>query len=276
MKLAAFTCLATATAVTAQFRGPPSGYGPPDGVPGFGSGNDGGFGSSNGGFRGGVGFDINTATHYRTIHGILAALAFVVLFPVGAIAMRIIPGRFALWLHGITQVIAYILFIAAVGLGIWLVKEVRIPVAGGSLLSISAINYHPIIGLVVFAALFFQPILGLIHHSQFKKLRRRQIWSYLHLWNGRILIPLGIINGGLGLHIAGASNEIKTAYTAVAGVLGGLWIIVAILSEVRRRRTVTNPSRRSSRRGPRRETRRVGRREKLDEGPRVREHSVSS
>lgn len=49
--------------------------------------------------------------------------------------MRIIPGRFALWLHGITQVIAYILFIAAVGLGIWLVKEVRIPVAGGSLVS---------------------------------------------------------------------------------------------------------------------------------------------
>lgn len=60
-------------------------------------------------------------------------MAFVILFPVGAMAMRLIPGRSALWLHGITQVVAYISFIAAVGLGIWLVQEVRIPVAGGSL-----------------------------------------------------------------------------------------------------------------------------------------------
>ncbi|OIW24694.1 hypothetical protein CONLIGDRAFT_103042 [Coniochaeta ligniaria NRRL 30616] len=199
-------------------------------------------------------------------------MAFVILFPVGAMVIRLVPGRFALWLHGITQVAAYISFIAAVGLGIWLVQEVRIPVAGGSLLNISGINYHPIIGLVVFAALFFQPILGLIHHSQFKKLRRRQIWSYLHLWNGRIMIPLGIINGGLGLRIAGASKEIKTAYAAVAGVLGGLWVFLALLSEVKRRKAVRTASLQSSRR----ETRRDGRREKPAERPRVRADSQSS
>jgi hypothetical protein len=126
---------------------------------------------------------------------------------------------------------------------------------------------------VVFAALFFQPILGLIHHSQFKKLRRRQVWSHLHLWNGRIMIPLGIINGGLGLRMAGASNGIKTAYGAVAGVLGGLWLLVAIFSEVRRRKAARQDS---PAQVSHRQARREERREKLTDRERARADSQSS
>jgi hypothetical protein len=32
---------------------------------------------------------------------------------------------------------------------------------------------------------------------RFKKTRARQIWSHLHIWNGRVAVTLGIINGGL-------------------------------------------------------------------------------
>jgi hypothetical protein len=60
-------------------------------------------------------------------------MAFVVLFPTGAMVIRIVPGRLGLWLHAITQLVAYVSFIAAAGLGIWLVREVQIPVAGGDL-----------------------------------------------------------------------------------------------------------------------------------------------
>jgi hypothetical protein len=91
----------------------------------------------------------------------------------------------------------------------------------------TAVNYHPIIGIVVFIALFFQPLLGFIHHAKFKKLGRRQIWSYLHLFNGRIMITLGIINGGLGLYLAGASKGLKTAYAVVAAVM---WALCEFLS----------------------------------------------
>lgn len=122
------------------------------------------------------------------------------------------------------------------------------------------------------AALFVQPVLGLIHHSRFKKLRRRQIWSHLHLWNGRLMIPLGIINGGLGLRIAGASRTIVTAYAAVAGVLAGLWIVVALFSESRRRKASREAADQTSRRVVRREERR----EKASGRPRVREGSQSS
>jgi hypothetical protein len=111
-------------------------------------------------------------------------------------------------------------------------------------LSISSFNYHPIIGLVVLAALFLQPFIGLIHHSRYKKLGRRQIWSYLHMWNGRLMIPLGIINGGLGLKLAGASNQIKIAYAVVAAVMFVLWVLFSILSSFRRRRQTRRSSKR--------------------------------
>lgn len=58
-------------------------------------------------------------------HGILAALAFVIFFPFGAIFMRIIPGRFAIVLHALTQLFAYTLYIAAVGMGIWMASTIR-------------------------------------------------------------------------------------------------------------------------------------------------------
>ena len=47
-------------------------------------------------------------------------------------------------------------------------------------------------------------------------MQRRQIWSWLHLLTGRLAIPLGIVNGGLGLKLAGASTGLKTAYAIVA------------------------------------------------------------
>lgn len=76
-----------------------------------------------------------TATRYRVIHGILAALAFVILFPMGSILMRIIPGRFAIWIHGLAQLVAYIIYIAAAALGFWMIQEVQIPRSNGSLVS---------------------------------------------------------------------------------------------------------------------------------------------
>ena len=71
----------------------------------------------------------------RAIHGVLGALAMVVLFPAGSIFMRVIPGRFAIWIHALAQLVAYVVYIAAVGLGLYLVREVQIPFGGGNLVS---------------------------------------------------------------------------------------------------------------------------------------------
>ncbi|KAF2641965.1 hypothetical protein P280DRAFT_489318 [Massarina eburnea CBS 473.64] len=167
-------------------------------------------------------------------HGVLAALAFVILFPVGSILIRLGSFR-GIWLvHGLFQIFAYLVYIAAFGLGIWIVNS--IPYV--NLLD----NYHPIIGIVVFCLLFFQPILGLLHHFQFKKHQRRTIWSHGHLWLGRIVVTLGIINGGLGMLLAtetgffAPSRGQIIAYGVVAGIMWVAWVAASIVGERKRAR----------------------------------------
>jgi hypothetical protein len=166
-------------------------------------------------------------------HGVLAALAFVMFFPMGSILIRLasFPG---LWLvHGLFQIFAYLIYTAAFGLGIYFVRSSPI-----NLLD----HYHPIIGIVVFVLLFFQPILGLMHHFQFKKYHRRTIWSYGHLWLGRIVITLGIINGGLGLLFATETGFFSpstgqiAAYGVVAAIMWLAWVCASIVGERRRAR----------------------------------------
>jgi hypothetical protein len=100
-------------------------------------------GGYGGGYRGGAfgsngnraGFDVERAMDYRRIHGILAALAMVLLFPIGSILMRVIPGRLAVWVHAGFQVVTWCVYVAAAGLGIYLARMVQIP--GGGLVSFS-------------------------------------------------------------------------------------------------------------------------------------------
>ncbi|KAM0806843.1 hypothetical protein AB5N19_07180 [Seiridium cardinale] len=216
----------------------------------YGYGSQGGDDAFGDGFGSGIGIDVDTASNYRTIHGVLAALAFVGLFPIGAILMRVVPGRLSWIVHGIVQLIAYVIYIAGAALGIYLVRMVRIPPNGRSLLSIPQANAHPIIGLVVLAILFFQPALGWIHHLKYKRLGRRTAWSYAHLWIGRLAITLGIVNGGLGLGLARASHSATVAYSVIAAIMWLLWVVAAVVGERRRRNALTPPAKRLNEPGP--------------------------
>lgn len=196
-------------------------------------------------------FDPDEASRVRFIHGILAAIAMVAFFPSGAMLVRLLPGRAGVWAHALTQAAGLALLVAAVGLGVQLMAEVR--EIGIDLVSAEpgpprtppsatntpqfrdpSVNYHPIIGLVVLFCLLVQPVLGLLHHAAFKRVRRRQAWSYLHLVNGRLAVTLGIANGALGLGAARATSRSKTAYVAGATAMWVLWMAVALWFEARR------------------------------------------
>lgn len=162
-------------------------------------------------------------------------MAFVILFPAGSILIRLGSFRGAWLVHGLFQLFAYLVYTAAVGIGIWLAQQAPSQVG---LLS----AYHPIIGLVLFAILFFQPVMGYIHHLRFKKVQRRTLWSYGHLWLGRIAITLGMINGGLGLLLAydaplgfAPSQSQVIAYGVVAAIMWLLYVTAAVVGERRRR-----------------------------------------
>lgn len=63
-----------------------------------------------------------------------------------------------------------------------------------------------------------QAALGQLHHMQFQKTGKRSLYSYSHIWLGRSVILLGIINGGIGLGpgLADASGGQIAAYAIIA------------------------------------------------------------
>ena len=166
-----------------------------------------------------------------TAHAVMAALAFGFIFPSGGILIRLASFP-RLWLaHGIVQLLAYFLYIAAFALGVYMASHARL------------INEaHPILGIVVFVLIIFQPVLGFVHHVAFKKYSRRTVWSYAHVWLGRIAITLGIINGGLGLQLSqrtrifAPSQGAIIGYAVAAGVMWLLYVASAIIGERKRSR----------------------------------------
>ncbi|USW48226.1 Putative DOMON domain, cytochrome b561/ferric reductase transmembrane [Septoria linicola] len=163
-----------------------------------------------------------------TAHGTLASLAFVAFFPTGAILIRVASFTGIVWLHAAIQALGNVLFIAAFGLGIYIATQLS-----------ELGSYHPIIGIVLFVLTLSQPITGLLHHRLYKSRGGRTVSSFVHLGVGRAAIILGLINGGLGLLLAGASNGEKIAYAVFAALMGIIYIAAAIFGEVKRGKKTT-------------------------------------
>jgi hypothetical protein len=78
------------------------------------------------------------------------------------------------------------------------------------------------------------PAIGVAHHLGFKKSGRRSIISHIHIWLGRCLITLGMINGGLGMQLANSRRSSLAVYAVIAGIFWLMWMVAACFGEVRR------------------------------------------
>ncbi|KAF2668862.1 hypothetical protein BT63DRAFT_480218 [Microthyrium microscopicum] len=175
--------------------------------------------------------DWKLASNVRTAHGIMAALAFVALFPIGAISAAILPGMLGVGVHVVVQMLGFVSYLIAFAMGIWLCSVIRW--RDFDLFS----NYHPIIGMILFVIIFFQPVSGALHHRGYKNHGRRGGCSYLHVWLGRIAILVGMINGGLGLYIAGnATRGQVLAYGVTAALVLVIWGLASCCGAFRRHR----------------------------------------
>ncbi|CAG8955448.1 hypothetical protein HYFRA_00010314 [Hymenoscyphus fraxineus] len=150
-------------------------------------------------------------------HGILMGVAVVILFPLGAISMRLGVNP---WIHAGIQLISYILMIAGMAIGIIFVNDVPFLTFGVT---------HFAFGLAIVALLFLQPFFGLAHHFLYVRRQSRTPISYVHIWYGRALMLLAVINGGLGLKLANNTRGGTIAYGVVAGIMGVAYIAVVIL-----------------------------------------------
>jgi Cytochrome domain of cellobiose dehydrogenase len=168
----------------------------------------------------------------RRSHGIIMAVVFLFLFPIGALMTYLPFSRKILFAHVPLQLLSVSLLIVAMALGVKLGVDID-----------AYDEYHQIIGYITVSCLvLFQPALGLIQHVRFRKVEKRTIFGYVHQWLGRILILLGIVNGGLGLRISGeiGSEDVPRwsviAYGVAAGVVGLLYIAVVSGSGLIRKR----------------------------------------
>ncbi|KAM0719834.1 hypothetical protein Q7P37_003969 [Cladosporium fusiforme] len=164
-------------------------------------------------------------------HGVMAALVFVGLLPIGGILIRVASFTGLLWVHAALQILGFILYIVAFAMGVILAMN-------SGYLS----EAHPIIGIVLLVLLFVQPLGGWLHHRAFKKHGRRTTVSFAHIGIGRIAIFLGMVNGGLGLKLAGNREQSAIiAYAVVAAVMGFLYLASIFYGERKRKRNLAVP-----------------------------------
>ncbi|TDZ12826.1 hypothetical protein C8034_v001838 [Colletotrichum sidae] len=186
---------------------------------GSGNGNSGG-GSTSGGsgvvFNGGGG-----KSAILLAHGVIMSIVFVALYPLGAILMPLVGKWMA---HAVWQSVAFGLMWAGFGTGYAYARD------NGYLFA----QTHTLLGTVVVALLAIQPFLGYAHHAYYKKFQSRGVISHVHIWYGRALTVIGIINGGLGLELSGIATRYVIAYSVVSAVLCLLWIGAAVMAAIRK------------------------------------------
>ncbi|KAF7166258.1 hypothetical protein CNMCM5623_000015 [Aspergillus felis] len=144
---------------------------------------------------------------YAKAHGILISVAFILIFPLGATALRLSKSKHAVWIHASIQLTGWALMLGGLATGLRLHN-----------------NAHTIFGTVIVVLMLLQPFLGAIHHWVYIRKKTPTALAPVHVWLGRILIILGMVNGGLGLRLADNTPGGKIAYGVVAGVCGAMYL----------------------------------------------------
>ncbi|KAF7509987.1 hypothetical protein GJ744_007301 [Endocarpon pusillum] len=184
-------------------------------------------------------------THVMIAHAVLATVAWAFFFPMGAILLRLnIKSPIMLKLHIYCQTFAYLIYVAAAGMGIWMAIY-------DSRYYDSWADPHPIIGLVLLGFATIQPISGWIHHRIYHTRAvtlattnrgprpGRTMWGRAHLWLGRGLITLGIVNGSLGLMMlegspsqaSSVTRNAQIGYGVAAGLMWCIYVLITVIWE---------------------------------------------
>ncbi|KAL3963958.1 hypothetical protein ACCO45_000962 [Purpureocillium lilacinum] len=191
---------------------------------GNGDGNSGGNKGGNGGggvIVTGAGGGSSTTTLINA-HGILMTVVFVVGYPIGAMLSPFVST----WIiHATWQSLVFFAMWAGFGLGIVICSRI------GFFFQ----NTHTQLGVFIVSLMGLQPIFGFLHHRHYLRNRRRGIISYVHIWYGRSLMILGVVNGGLGLQLAGNPQPFVTVYIAVAAIVAAAYLAVSAFALFRKR-----------------------------------------
>ncbi|RDW89636.1 hypothetical protein BP6252_01668 [Coleophoma cylindrospora] len=185
----------------------------------------------------GVGSSTNSAdavaTYQKVLmaHAIMMPVAFVLMYPIGGMIIRLLHFGGVWKLHAGWMILTLGLTIAGFGTGVYLADTSK---------RISA--SHAVLGIIVVVALCAQPISGWLHHSIFVKYGQSpNKFTFPHMVWGRIWISIGIINGGLGLKLSDNSETGKVAYAVCAFIMWTAWTISSFIGLRKKRAAFMKP-----------------------------------
>ncbi|KAK9141064.1 hypothetical protein Scep_010745 [Stephania cephalantha] len=159
----------------------------------------------------------------KNIHGVLNAVSWGILFPIGAIIARYVrvfesadPAWF--YLHASCQVSGYILGVSGWATGLKL----------GSQSKGVVYSTHRNIGIVLFILATLQIFALFLRPKQDHKFR--VYWNVYHHGVGYAILVLGIINVFKGLRILEPGDKWVTTYITVISVLGGIALFLEVVT----------------------------------------------
>ncbi|PKA58216.1 Auxin-induced in root cultures protein 12 [Apostasia shenzhenica] len=157
--------------------------------------------------------------HRKNIHGVLNAVSWGILMPIGAIIaryMRVFKSADPAWfyLHVACQCSAYIIGVAGWGTGLKLGSDSK------------GITYHRhrTIGIVLFSLATLQVFALLLRPK--KDHKYRLYWNIYHHAIGYTIIVLSVVNIFKGFDILDPDHKWKHAYIAIISTLGGIAVIL--------------------------------------------------
>lgn len=138
------------------------------------------------------------------IHGVVMAVGFLGLFPLGLVMIRMNSGKGRPFKrHWRVQVLATTVAVVGAMIGGRLSKW-HMPKTS-----------HQWLGVGIVVGLVVQSVLGWRHHVDFVRIKRRTWISHGHIWLGRFLVAGGLVNVVLGMLLAGKGA-------------GSVWLVVAV------------------------------------------------
>ncbi|KAF2688484.1 hypothetical protein K458DRAFT_277705, partial [Lentithecium fluviatile CBS 122367] len=141
-------------------------------------------------------------------HGAVISIAVIIWFPLGVFLLRYLKHPNTVRFHAIWQFFGLFLLLVGFGLGVWL-SDLQ-----GGLTQKS----HVILGIIITILFLLQPIIGWLHHRHFAAKGTKIYKRYIHVWLGRALLVLSVINGGTGLRLADNTTVGEIVYGLVAGL----------------------------------------------------------
>ncbi|PWA60651.1 DOMON domain-containing protein [Artemisia annua] len=154
----------------------------------------------------------------KRIHGILNAVGWGVLLPIGAMIARYLKHVGSYWFYAHSSIQLSGFFIGLSGIITGLILSDRIDVN---------VSKHKAIGLIVISLAILQIIAVLIRPRKGSK--SRKFWNWYHHNVGRVLIVLAAVNVFYGIHLANAGSEWNVTY----GVFLGVIVTIALSLELR-------------------------------------------